>query len=74
MMGDDVTDTIMATLQAAGATGMTRTEIGSLFSRHVSSARITRSLETLERAGKTERMPSGGHGEQRWRCPPWVAP
>jgi hypothetical protein len=73
MMGDDVTDTIMATLQAAGTTGMTRTEIGSLFSRHVSSARITRSLETLERAGKTERMPSGGHGQQRWRCPPWVA-
>ena len=73
MMGDDITDTIMAALQAAGTTGMTRTEIGSLFSRHVPSARITRSLETLERAGKIERMPSGGHGEQRWRCRPWVA-
>jgi hypothetical protein len=73
MMGDEVTDTIMAALQTADTTGMRRTEIGSLFSRHASSARITRSLETLERAGKTERMPSGGHGEQRWRCRPWVA-
>jgi len=70
MIGDVVADTIITSLKAAGMTGMARTEIGRLFSRHESSARITRALETLERAGKVERMPGGGHGEQRWRgCP-----
>jgi hypothetical protein len=69
MIGDDVADTILATLKTAGITGLGRTEISNLFSRHVPSARITMVLETLQRAGKVERVPGPtvGHGEQRWR-------
>jgi hypothetical protein len=68
MIGDDVADTILATLKTTGMAGLGRTEISNLFSRHVPSARITMVLETLQRAGKAERMPPlGGHGEQRWR-------
>jgi hypothetical protein len=68
MIGDDVADTILATLKTTGMAGLGRTEISNLFSRHVPSARITMVLETLQRAGKAERMPPMvGHGEQRWR-------
>jgi hypothetical protein len=69
MIGDDVSDTIFAALKTAGSTGLRRTELSNLFSRHVPSARITKVLETLERAGKAERVPGPtvGHGEQRWR-------
>jgi hypothetical protein len=69
MIGDDVSDTIFAALKTAGSTGLRRTEMSNLFSRHVPSARITKVLETLERAGKAERVagPTVGHGEQRWR-------
>ena len=69
MIGDDVADTILAALKAAGLAGMGRTEMSNLLSRHVSSARITMALESLQRAGKAERMPGPtvGHGEQRWR-------
>jgi hypothetical protein len=69
MIGDDVSDTIFAALKTAGSTGLRRTELSNLFSRHVPSARITKVLETLERAGKAERVagPTVGHGEQRWR-------
>jgi hypothetical protein len=70
MTGDHVADTIMTALQAAGMTGMSKTEIGSLFSRHESSMRITRALEILERAGRAERMRGNGHGEQRWHVRP----
>jgi hypothetical protein len=69
MIGDDVSDTIFAALKTAGSTGLRRTEMSNLFSRHVPSARITTVLETLQRAGKAERVPGHtvGHGEQRWR-------
>jgi hypothetical protein len=69
MIGDDVADTILAALKTTGLAGLGRTEMSNLFSRHVSSARITMTLESLQRAGKAERMPGPtvGHGEQRWR-------
>ena len=69
MIGEDVSDTIFAALKTAGSTGLRRTEMSNLFSRHVPSARITTILETLESAGKAERVPGPtvGHGEQRWR-------
>ena len=69
MLGDNVADTILTALKGAGLAGMGRTEMSNLFSRHVSSARITMTLESLQRAGKAERMPGPtvGHGEQRWR-------
>jgi hypothetical protein len=71
MIGDDVSDTIFAALKTAGSTGLRRTEMSDLLSRHVPSARITTVLETLQRAGKAERVPGPtvGHGEQRWRYP-----
>jgi hypothetical protein len=69
MIGDDVSDTIFAALKTAGSTGLRRTEMSNLFSRHMPSARITKVLENLERAGKAGRVagPTVGHGEQRWR-------
>jgi hypothetical protein len=69
MIGDDVADAILAALKTAGLAGMGRTEMSNLFSRHVSSARITMTLESLQRVGKAERVPGPtvGHGEQRWR-------
>jgi hypothetical protein len=69
MLGNDVADTILAALKTTGMAGLGRTEISNLFSRHVPSARITMVLETLQRAGKVERVPGPtvGHGEQRWR-------
>ena len=68
MIGDDVADTILAALKTAGSAGLRRTEMSNLFSRHVSSARITMALASLQRAEKAERMPGPtvGHGEQRW--------
>jgi hypothetical protein len=69
MLGDDVADSILTALKTAGSTGLGRTEISNLFSRHVPSARITTVLDILKRAGKAERVSglSDGHGEQRWR-------
>jgi Protein of unknown function (DUF3987) len=69
MLGDDVADTILAALNTTGVAGLGRTEISNLFSRHMPSGRITMVLETLQRAGKAERVPglTVGHGEQRWR-------
>src|SRR5262249_6187426 len=69
MIGDDVADTILATLKTAGITGLGRTEISNLFSHHGPSSRITMAFEGLQRAGKVERLigAGGGHGEQRWR-------
>jgi Protein of unknown function (DUF3987) len=69
LIGDDVADAILAALKTAGLAGMGRTEMSNLFSRHVSSARISMALESLQRADKAERMPgpTEGHGEQRWR-------
>src|SRR5215471_18320040 len=64
MIGDDVADAILAALKTAGLAGMGRTEMSNLFSRHVSSARITMTLESLQRAEKAEQMPGPtvGHG------------
>jgi hypothetical protein len=67
LIGDDIADTILTALKTADLGGRTRTEISALFSRHESSTRITTAIETLSRAGKAERVPGSGHGEQRWR-------
>ena len=67
VIGDDVADTILAALKAAGPDGMARTQVSNLFSRHQLSARISTAIALLERLGKAERVASGGHGEQRWR-------
>jgi hypothetical protein len=46
-LGDDVADTILAALRAAGGDGMTRTAISQLFSRNQSSGRIQTALTQL---------------------------
>jgi uncharacterized membrane protein len=68
MLGDNVADTILAALRAAGPAGMARTELATIFGRHQPSARISDALELLERVGKAERALGGGHGERRWRA------
>jgi hypothetical protein len=68
VIGDDVADTILARLEAAGPAGMSRTEISALFGRHQSSARLSTALALLDRLEKVERIKGDGHGEQRWRA------
>jgi hypothetical protein len=67
MIGDDVAETILAGLKAAGAEGMSRSDVSALFSRHQSAARISIALALLEQLQKAERTKGDGHGEQRWR-------
>ena len=69
MLDDDVPDAILAALKDACASGLGRTEISNLFSRHVPSSRITSALEFLQRVGKVECLigAGSGHGERRWR-------
>ena len=49
MLGDQVADTILAALRAAGARGLTRTELNNLFSRNVPASQIARALGELAR-------------------------
>jgi hypothetical protein len=67
MIGDEMADTILSALKAAGPSGLGRTDISTLFSRHVTASRITDVLEMLSRMERAERIPGAGHGEQRWR-------
>jgi uncharacterized protein YidB (DUF937 family) len=48
-IGDPVADAILDGLRAAGADGLTRTEISNLFSRNVSAGQIGRALAELAR-------------------------
>jgi hypothetical protein len=52
LVGDDVADTILQALRVASPNGITRTEISALFSRHVSSSRLSLSLDLLRRLGR----------------------
>jgi 5S rRNA maturation endonuclease (ribonuclease M5) len=52
LVGDDVADTILQALRAASPNGINRTEISGLFSRHVSSSRLSLSLDLLRRLGR----------------------
>jgi hypothetical protein len=71
MLGDPVADTILDALRAAGASGLTRTEIYNLFSRNVPSNQIARALGDLARRG----LASQRRGEALAGRPPeiWVA-
>jgi len=51
MLGDQVVDTILDALRAAGSRGLTRTEINNLFSRNVPANQIARALGELVRRG-----------------------
>jgi hypothetical protein len=62
-LGDPVADTIMGALQNAERSGLTRTEISNLLSRHSSSGQIARALRELsDRQLATMRMISSGTG------------
>jgi hypothetical protein len=67
-LGDPVADTILAAIKNAGASGLTRTEISNLLSRHSSSGQIGRALKELsDRHLATMRMvSSGGRPTETW--------
>lgn len=66
--GDPVADQISEALEAAGDTGMTRTEIRDLFKRHKSSERINQALALLLKAGRVHQKASdtGGRPVEVW--------
>jgi len=66
--GDAVADQVMEALTAAGAEGMTRTEISNLFGRNRSAERIGRALSMLLNAGRVrrEQEETGGRKAERW--------
>jgi hypothetical protein len=72
LFGDAVADAIREALLFAGDEGMSRTDIGAIFGRHVKSARIDAALRTLEAAGLVTRgrRETGGRPSEIWRCAP----
>jgi hypothetical protein len=69
MLGDPVADTILDSLRAAGASGLTRTEISNLFSRNVGANQIARALGDLARRGLAIQRrgdASGGRPPEIW--------
>ncbi len=69
-LGDPVADDILRALNAAGATGLTRTEINGLFAGNKQSAQIQRALTSLAELGLAGRpaIEPGGSGRpaERW--------
>ena len=53
-LGDAVADTILSALKAAGAGGLTRTEISNNFSRNCSRYQIDRALKDLAHLGRAK--------------------
>ena len=53
-LGDAVADTILSSLKAAGAGGLTRTEISNIFSRNCSRYQIDRALKDLAHFGRAK--------------------
>jgi hypothetical protein len=70
LFGDTVADAIREALLFAGDEGLSRTEIGAIFGRHVKSARIDAALQSLEAAGLVTRArrETGGRPSEIWRC------
>ena len=66
--GDAVADQIMKALMAAGADGMTRTEISNRFGRNRRAERIGRALSMLLNARRVRREQevTGGRKAERW--------
>ena len=67
-MGDPVADELLREIRAAGAQGMTRTEIRDFFNRHKGVEKISRVLATLQQCGtiRQEPKPTGGRSAERW--------
>lgn len=68
-MRDTRTDRIRRAIDAAGATGLTRTQISDLFSRNVKKKELDEMLADLVRAGDYERVstPTGGRPAEGYR-------
>jgi hypothetical protein len=69
MLGDQVVDTILDALRAAGSRGLTRTEITNLFSRNVPANQIARALGELARRGLAAQRKgdtAGGRPPEIW--------
>jgi hypothetical protein len=66
-LGDVTADTIRAALRR-NPTGLTRTEISSLFDRHKSADQVTRALELLRSQDMAEfrSRPTKGRPAERW--------
>jgi hypothetical protein len=66
--GNPDADAILRNLRQAGAEGLSRTEISSLFGRNLSAARIDRALELLSGNGlaQVEKQDTGGRPVERW--------
>jgi hypothetical protein len=68
-VGDPVADELLRGIRAAGASGLTRTDIRDLFKRNRSGAEIGAALETLERLGyvaKCQVSDTGGRPAEVW--------
>jgi hypothetical protein len=69
LVGDPVADSILRALRHAGTTGMTRTDISTLFSRNLSATRIEPALALLMMSGKAKpekRIGTGGRAKEVW--------
>jgi hypothetical protein len=66
--GDQVADTILLALGAAGQVGMTRTQIRDLFGRNLKADRITQALALLLKDGRlsVSTESTGGRPIERW--------
>lgn len=67
-LGDPVADDILRALRAAGATGMTRTQISGIFGRNREASQIGRALAALVSRGlaRLEKERTGGRDAERW--------
>jgi hypothetical protein len=67
-LGDLVADQILRALATAGDAGLTRTEIRDLFSRNLSTARISIALEYLLKLGRVVKVceSTGGRPTELW--------
>ncbi len=67
-LGDATADDILNALRAAGAVGLTRSDLRGHFKNHKPSAEISRALGVLEERGETCKVMESGEGRstERW--------
>jgi hypothetical protein len=69
IIGDPYADTILRALRAAGAAGLSRTDLINLFGRHLAANKIDAALVALLSAGKVRRggmKKTGGRPVEMW--------
>jgi hypothetical protein len=66
--GDHVADDIVVALRAAGAEGITRTQIRDYFGRNMKADRINKALALLLKTGivRSTSVHTGGRPTERW--------